>query len=167
MLRAKDDKERKAIINQIDKVYNSTEGITIKEACAAVGVSDRTYYNWRNRLQQDSTKTVSEQVPTSSPNTATGSDVEQKVVNLKKAKPFLGFTKISKQINYTYGIRISPGKVRKILIKHGLDKSNYSAPKKQHQPRRFERLSRNELWMMDIMYYRLKKEGRFYLIRSI
>jgi transposase-like protein len=70
MLRAKDDKERKAIINQIDKVYNSTEGITIKEACAAVGISDRTYYNWRNRLQQDSTKTVSEQVPTSSPNTA-------------------------------------------------------------------------------------------------
>jgi transposase len=166
MPRAKNDKERKAILNQIDDVYKANENMTIKEACAAIGISDETYYNWRNKLKEGNTAAVPKRAPASDPNTAISLDIEQKVVDLKKAKPFLGLTKISKQLNYTYGIKLSSGKVKKILTKHGLVKTDYPVPKKQHQPRRFERLSRNEMWMMDIMYYRLKKEGRFYLIFS-
>lgn len=165
MPRAKNDKERQAIINQIYKVYNSTEGMSIKEACAAVGISDGTYYNWRNKLKKDNSASTNTNRKVADTNKIT--DTEQKVINLKKDKPFLGFTKISKQLNYSYGIKVSAKKVQKILTKHGLEKTDYTAPKKQHPPRRFERLSRNEMWMMDIMYYRLKQGGRFYLISAL
>ena len=167
MIRAKNDDERKKIIEQITKVYNETENMTIKEACAACSISDGTYYNWKNRLQDKKENNHQSQKAkknnNSNNNSINKSKVEKRVINLKKDKPFLGYIKISKQLQYSYGIKVTPRKVKQIIVKHDLDHHN-TAPKKEHPPRRFERQCRNEMWLMDIMYYRLKKEGRFYLI---
>ncbi|MFW6029773.1 MAG: helix-turn-helix domain-containing protein [Halanaerobiales bacterium] len=43
------DKKRKVIVEKIEETYNSSDQITIKEACTACGISDATYYNWRHR----------------------------------------------------------------------------------------------------------------------
>lgn len=159
------DKERKQILSKIKEVYQSSNEIGVKEACEAAGISDATFYNWKHRFEDFSFKTTNSKNETAANNSKMiSSDKEQKIVNLKKDKPFLGFKKISKQLQYSYGIKVSARKVKKILQKHNLAETDYPKPKKKHKPRRFERLSRNEMWLMDIMYYRLKKEGRFYLI---
>ena len=63
----------------------------------------------------------------------------------------------------TYGLNLHPGKVKRNLEEHGFKTETLpAAPPKG--TRRFERINPGELWMMDIMYYRLKKEGRFYLV---
>ena len=43
MIRAKNDKERKKIVNRIDAIYQETEDMTIIEACNACGISNGTY----------------------------------------------------------------------------------------------------------------------------
>ncbi len=167
MIRAKNDKERKKIVDRIDAIYQETEDITIIEACSACGISNGTYYNWKKRIKNNKDNTKSDKKTNTKANNSADEHIfEKRVIELKKNKPFLGYIKISKQLKYSYDIKISPRKIKKILAKHNLDKNN-PGPKKKHAPRRFERLSRNEMWMMDIMYYRLKKEGRFYLISAL
>lgn len=167
MTKSYTDRERKRIVNRIQEVYQSSDSVSIKEACETAGISDATYYNWKNKLSDIEINT--EKTDKTSKNTPSAkiSSNEQKVIELKKDKPFLGFKKISKQLQYSYGIKISARKVKKILEKHNLAETDYPKPKKKHDPRRFERMSRNEMWLMDIMYYRLKKEGRFYLISTL
>ena len=160
------DEERKSIVKKVEEAYNSSENMNIKEACKAVGITDSTYYTWKNKFNNynedgSSTKSSKNQ---KSHKTTSNSGIETKVVNLKKDKPFLGFKKISKQMAYSYGIKISTRKVKQILEKNDLAKTDYPKPKKKQHTRRFERLSRNEMWMMDLMHYSIKKEGKFYLI---
>ena len=45
------DEERKSILEKVEKTYNSSKNMSIKEACKAVGITDSTYYNWRNKFQ--------------------------------------------------------------------------------------------------------------------
>lgn len=166
MTRAKNDKERKKIVDRIETAYQETEGMTIKEACNAYGISDCTFYTWRKRLKKHGLISENKIEDNSNTNIDNDSLTEKRVIKLKRDKPFLGYIKISKQLKYSFGIKITPGKVKKILTKHQLDQ-NKTGPRKKQSPRRFERLSRNEMWMMDIMYYRLKREGRFYLISAL
>ncbi len=65
---------------------------------------------------------------------------------------------------YSYGIKISSRKIKQILEKNELAETNTSKPKKKQHTFRFEQLSRNEMWMMDLIHYSIKKEGKFYLI---
>jgi len=159
------DEERKSILEKVEKTYNSSKNMSIKEACKAVGITDSTYYNWRNKFQNHKEQNSSVKSSNNkSQKDSTDSDVEQKIVNLKKDKPFLGFKKISKQMAYSYGIKISTRKIKRVLEKNDLAETDYPKPKKKQKTGRFERLSRNEMWMMDLMHYRIKKEGKFYLI---
>ena len=129
----------------------------VKEACTEYGISDASFYNWRKQLTAGTKKEIAvvlEQAP---------DDSEAKLLALKNEHPYYGSVKLSKQMLRTYGINIHPGKVKRILDEHGFKQEQIpKAPPKG--TRRFERINPNELWMMDIMYYRLKKEGRFYLI---
>ena len=155
------DEQRKNIVKKIKETYQSSSDMTITEVCEAMGITDATYYNWRKRFNnsEDEINTTVQKESSDIKH-----EVEQKIITLKKDKPFLGLKKISKQMAYSYGIKISSRKVKQILKKHGLDKTNYPKPKKKQPKRRFERFSRDEMWMMDIMYYTIEKEGRFYLI---
>ena len=157
------DDQRKNIVKKIEEAYHSSEDVNIKDACEAIGITNSTYYNWRRMFKNDNeTKRKNNQHKQQS--STVSSKVEQKIIDLKKNKPFLGLKKISKQMAYSYGVKISSRKVKQVLKKHELDKTDYPKPKKKQHTRRFERLSRNEMWMMDIMYYTIEKEGRFYLI---
>ncbi|MDY6827416.1 MAG: hypothetical protein SVV67_09640 [Bacillota bacterium] len=79
---------------------------------------------------------------------------------LKEQFPYFGAVKLSKQLLRTYGLNLHPGKVKRILDQHGFEQEQLpKAPPKGS--RHFERISARELYQMDIMNYRLKKEGRF------
>ena len=170
MPEARSNEERKMILAKVDRLYNSSD-LTKKEACREVGIADSTYYIWKNDYglepENNSKISTSGSNKKRKKNNTSGNEIdpetEKKVADLKRDKPFLGLKKISKQLEYSYGIKVSTRQVKKILKKHGLTETDYPAPKK-HPPRRFERQSRNEMWMMDIMHYTIEKEGRFYLI---
>lgn len=139
----------------VDLVSKSSK--PVKEACKEYGISDASYYNWRKHLPAGGSK---EPAPIKE---QTFEDAETKLLALKNEHPYYGAVKLSKQLLRTYGLNLHPGKVKRILDEQGFKQEQIpKAPPKG--TRRFERINPNELWMMDIMYYRLKKEGRFYLI---
>jgi len=149
------DAEKRNIVRRIEEAVKSS-GLTVKEACAAHGISDSSYYLWRKQLREEKTEqkeTDSEESP-----------VEAKVVELKREHPYYGLTKICKQLLRSHGIIVDRRQVARILEKHNLLDKKSAGPRRKKGTRRFERLDRNELWQMDIMYYRLKQAGRFYLI---
>lgn len=54
--------------------------------------------------------------------------------------------------------------VEKVLKQHGLGGARLGKPARKKGARWFERVEKNELWQMDVMYYTLKRDVRFYLI---
>ena len=150
------DEEKAKLVELVSK-----SGLSIKEACRQYGISDASYYTWRKQLasQTEVAKEPDQKESEASPE----SEAEQKLLSLKKEHPYYGVVKLSKQLLRTYGLNLQPGKVKRILEENGYQTENLpKAPPKG--TRRFERTSPKELFMMDIMYSRLKKEGRFYLI---
>ncbi len=146
----------------------SQSSLPVKEACKLNGISDASFYAWRKQIarsQKEKSQIEEAVTEEKSKSTAYGispQDVE-KLLALKKEHPYFGIVKLSKQIRRSEGIQIPPSKIKRILEDHGYESQEIpAAPPKG--TRRFERLDPNELWMIDIMYYRLKKEGRFYLI---
>jgi len=155
------DKEKAKLLELI-----SQSSLPVKEACKLHGISKASYYTWRKQFAAKSQALESEKTkPKENHKEEYGVDTEavEKLLALKKEHPYFGIIKLSKQLQRSEGIYITPNKVKRILEDHGFEtKEPPAAPPKG--TRRFERLEPNELWMMDIMYYRLKKEGRFYLI---
>lgn len=134
--------------------------LPIKKAAKEYGISDASFYTWRKQLQAAENQHKQEKQPDGEPRL---SNEEATLLALKEQFPYYGAVKLSKQLLRTYGLNLHPGKVKRILDQHGFKQERLpKAPPKGS--RRFERINSNELWMMDIMYYRLKKEGRFYLI---
>ena len=150
------DEEKAKLVELLSK-----SGLKIKEACKQYGFSHASYYTWRKQLASQKEKAKEPDQKESKPDPE--SEAEQKLLSLKKEHPYFGVVKLSKQLLRTYGLNLHPGKVKRILEEQGFKTQTLpKAPPKR--TRRFERTSPKELFMMDIMYYRLKKEGRFYLV---
>ena len=164
MPETRSDEERKMIIEKVNHLYETSD-LTIKEACSEFGISDSTYYTWKKyrNLEPETEEEKTSKQDYENSSDSIDPETVKKVTELKEDKPFLGFKKISKQLAYSHGIKISTRQVKKILKENGLEETDYPEPK-DHPARRFERNSSNEMWMMDIMHYTIEKEGRFYLI---
>ncbi len=145
-------------IKLVELISNSR--LPIKKAAKEYGISDASFYTWRKQLQARATLKEQETEPDARDRL---DEAEKKLLTLKEQFPYYGTVKLSKQLLRTYGLNLHPGKVKRILENHGFTQERLpKAPPKGS--RRFERINPNELWMLDIMFYRLKKEGRFYLI---
>ena len=138
----------------------SASRLPIKKAAKEYGISDASFYTWRKQLQAAAIQDGKETEPDSEPQK---SDEEKTLLALKEEFPYFGAVKLSKQLFRNHGLNLHPGKVKRILDQHGFEQERLpKAPPKGS--RRFERISPRELYQMDIMFYRLKKEGRFYLV---
>lgn len=158
MARRYTDEEKQKIVSLVSK-----SPLPIKEACKHYGVSSASFYVWRKALEEADTKEdAAAKQPDETPE-AQSDPVAERVVALKQAKPYLGLLKISKQL-LREGFKVSARQVDRILADHGIDVRNRVPKAPPKGSRRFERLNPNDLWMMDIMYYRLRKDGRFYVI---
>ena len=140
----------------------SNSGLAVKKACKQFGISSSSYYTWRNELSHELAQ-KQEKSPDDIGGENAREEAKEKLISLKQKHPYFGVLKLTKQLLRSYGLHITPSRAKKILEEHGFQTEKLpSAPSKG--TRRFERLDPMELWMMDIMYYRLKKEGRFYLV---
>lgn len=134
-------------------------GLPIKRACKQVGISDASYYSWRKELSAPEKSASNQSTERETKNT----ESTKMLLALKKEHPYYGVVKLTKQLQRTHGLRLTPGKVKRILDENGYQTEKLPpAPRKGS--RRFERVEPQDLWQMDVMYYRLKKEGRFYLV---
>ncbi len=134
--------------------------LPIKKAAKEYGISDASFYTWRKQLQAAAGRKKQETENATGPRL---DEAETKLLALKEQFPYYGAVKLSKQLLRTYGLNLHPGKVKRILENHGFSQDRLpKAPPKGS--RRFERINARELYQMDIMFYRLKKEGRFYLV---
>jgi len=150
------DQEKFKIVALISK-----SGLPVKKACKQYGISDASFYAWRKKIASDTGK--KQEPDQSETGRSFNTEAVEKLLVLKKEHPYYGVVKLSKQLLRTYGLNLHPGKVKRVLEEHGFKTETLTkAPPKG--TRRFERINPGELWMMDIMYYRLKKEGRFYLV---
>ncbi len=145
-------------VKLVELISNSR--LPIKKAAKEYGISDASFYTWRKQLQAAENHKKQKKESNVEPRL---SDEEATLLALKEQFPYYGVVKLSKHLLRTYGFNLHPGKVKRILEQHGFEQERLpKAPPKGS--RRFERINPGELWMMDIMYYRLKKEGRFYLV---
>jgi len=145
-------------VKLVELISNSR--LPVKKAAKEYGISDASFYTWRKQLQAAANRKEQETEPDAR---ARLNEAETKLLALKEQFPYYGTVKLSKQLLRTYGFNLHPGKVKRILEHHGFTQKRLpKAPPKGS--RRFERINPGELWQMDIMFYRLKKEGRFYLV---
>ncbi len=150
------DQEKLKLVELISK-----SSLPIKKACKQYGISDASFYTWRKKLADDAGE--KQEPDRTEPDRSYENEAVEKLLHLKKEHPYYGVVKLSKQLLRTYVLNLHPGKVKRVLDEHGF-KTETLAKAPPKGSRRFERLNPGELWMMDIIYYRLKKEGRFYLI---
>ena len=152
----KTKKEKIKIINSIKQSLNNSD-LTVKEACKAHEISSASYYNWKKQYQQPENQNKKSHTNNIS------DDLEEKIVDMKRNHPYYGQKKICMQLKRFHGLDVKKSQVAKILKKHNLYETS-SAPRRKKGKRRFERVSTNELWQMDLMHYSIKNSGKFYLI---
>ena len=121
-------------------------GEPLSQLCGEFGISRRTGYKWIARYRMGGVEAIAERSrrPLHSP-TRTASDLEMRVVALRKVYPDWGARKLAVLLG-RQGTELPPSTVHRILLRHGLVRDE-----DRHKPavQRFEREQPNELWQMD------------------
>lgn len=125
-----------------------------RELCRRFGISPQTAYKWLRRYEELGPQGLQERSrrPHSSPS-QTLSDLEAKVVELRREHPAWGGRKIS----HVLGCVIAPSTVTNVLHRHGLVEPPGEDVRKPWL--RFEHESANDLWQMDFKGYIQTQEG--------
>jgi transposase len=124
------------------EVWEATQDV--KQACQAAHVSERTFYYWKPRFKAGGYPAL-EQFAKHGPKRAcrTSIDIEQKVINHRKAQPTWGKRRIADELAKENNWRplVSPNTVRRILQDAGLWPENASHQKKRRYRLKAERRS--------------------------
>lgn len=119
---------------------------SLSALCAEFRISRPTGYHWLRRYQAEGIRGMEEQSrrPQSSPQ-RTACAMEQRVVELRRAKPDWGARKIQHQLRRE-GIELAGSTIHRIFLRHGLVREG---DRRVRAEQRFERAQPNELWQMD------------------
>ena len=120
-----------------------------------LGVGKDTLYKWIHRYQQygeaglEPARSRKGALPVAEP-------VKEKIVELKRARPFYGARRIADVLKRFFLLPVSLGKVRQSLREEGLWNGPVNGRSKNPaKPRFFERARPNQMWQSDIMSFRL------------
>jgi transposase InsO family protein len=126
------------------------EGSNIRELCRRFGVSSSIAYKWINRYGQEGRSGLADRSrrPHKSPQRTTP-DIEEAVLEVRRAHPCWGDRKIKKVLERDVGIKPAPARstITQILQRHGAIDPVESDKHKAFI--RFERAAANELWQID------------------
>ena len=131
----------------------SQEGVNRRELCRRFGISPKTGYKWLDRHTQGGLAALTDHSrrPRQSP-ARTTPQVEQQVIDLRRAHPAWGGRKISKRLQKLgHADAPAPSTVTAILHRHGLITEQASAQARPWQ--RFEHPEPNALWQIDFKGY--------------
>lgn len=124
----------------------SGEKKNLSAVCKDFGISLTTGYRWWKRFQKDGISSMEEQsrrphhIPGRTP-----IQVEQRVVELRRARPDWGARKLQELLRRD-AVILPTGTIHRILLRHDLVRDQ-----DRHEPamQRFQRTAPNELWQMD------------------
>lgn len=128
--------------------FATQEGANRRALCRQYGISAKTGYKWIRRFEQGDTALANRcRRPVRSPS-RTASEVETRVIELRRAHPAWGAPKIARRLSDQGVARTpSPSTVTRILHRHGLITAESSTAALRWQ--RFEHEHPNDLWQMD------------------
>ncbi len=152
------DEERIDVISNIQDI-RSRERLTIKKACAKVGISDVTFYDWNRRLGD---RVPKQEKPIQKeefgknplctvPSTKINEEDQEGILEIKASFPHMGVKQLRQHLIRNHKITYSERQLRQFLETQGVPKLRSAFPP---QPlRRFERDLPNEMWQTDIMNF--------------
>ena len=143
-------------------------GVTITALCAELGISRKTYYEWRNRFDKEGPAGLEPRSrrPLLSPNQVPAV-IEQLIVRLREQLPLdNGALAIFYQMQRDGVVPLpSPRTIHRVLVRNGL-----VAPQPKKRPRsswvRFEYDNPNECWQIDATQWELR-DGRIAWIMDV
>jgi transposase InsO family protein len=152
-------------LSKVEQRYDAVlavirDGLTIKEAAEAYGVSRQSIYRWMQRYEQGGLAALSERShkPRSCPH-QTPAEIEDRIIVLRRGHPTWGPIRIQHQLGRE-GLTDVPSHmaIYRALVRHHLIEPKENR-KKLVTYRRWERGRPMELWQMDIVGGVLLEDG--------
>jgi transposase InsO family protein/transposase-like protein len=160
------------------------KNLTIADLCHRYGIHKSVYYRWLNRYKQKGEEGLRDAapIPKNFPQ-ETPPEVQAKVVEVKKAHPFLGSRKLRDFLARFEGIHLSQVTVNRILRRFGFKPADeiIQAEARRNDPekakayeeelrqakeewQRFCRANPNDLWQIDLSTFFIRGQYRVWLI---
>lgn len=115
-------KAERDIRRKLSVLSHAEETGNVSKTCRYFGISREAYYKWKRAYDLHGEAGLVNKKPCpENPNLRTPPDVEEKVLHLRKTY-HLGQLRISWFLDRYHGIKISPGGVRSVLLRHGLNR---------------------------------------------
>ena len=153
--------EKAKLVSQVDQLRRDQK-LSIKKACKEVGISDPSYYKWKQEsLCQGETKNESkakeETIPKGVVASKIKSEDQDKILEIKASFPYMGVKQLRQHLIRNHKLKYSERQIRQLLETNKVPKIKSSfAP----QPvRRFERDLPNEMWQTDLMNFHIGLES--------
>lgn len=127
----------------------------VSKTCRYFGISRTSFYEWKRAYQRAgesglvNSKPCPRNIPLRIP-----VEIEKKILYLRK-KYHLGQLRISWFLERYHGIKVSPGGVRGVLLRHGLNRLPQNAKKRTVQTHRYEKQVPGHHIQVDVKFLKL------------
>ena len=146
-------------------VQERLRGTREEDVAKAFGVSAAAVAKWMKRFKEAGPAGLeSRRAVTNAARRKAANPVKhEQVVALKREHEDWGSRRISDILARFEALGVSEQQVRRILHDEGLVETPKLAKPREHEPRRFERATPNQLWQSDIFTFRLRRAERLYV----
>ncbi len=141
-------------------------GLNAEEVGELVGVSSTTIHKWRSQYSEGGVEGLARKASSIGVRHQC-SALEERIVAQRKAHPDHGVRRIRDDLRRQEGLEVSAEKVRSVVNDAGLGHAPPQPHRRPPQVRRFERVSPNALWQIDIFTFQLKRMYQVYLVGVI
>lgn len=134
----------------------------IAKACRYFGVSRETYYQWLRSYQQKGEKGLINSKPCpENPKLRLSKELEEKILYLRKTYHF-GQQRIAWYLMRYHSIKVSPGGVRCVLLRHGINRlpRNMRSRSIPSAFKRYEKQVPGHRVQVDVKFLNFEKENR-------
>lgn len=156
MIKAQRDISRKLrILNHAKKTGN------VSKTCRYFGVSREIFYQWKRSYEKNGEKSLINSKPCpQNPKLRVVPEIEEKIIYLRQ-KYHLGQLRISWFLERYHGIKVSPGGVRGVLQRNGLNRLPKNAKPRTVQTHRYEKQVPGHHIQIDVKFLKFEdKAGR-------
>jgi transposase InsO family protein len=141
-------------------------GLSAEDVGELIGVSSTTIHNWRSQYSEGGVECLARKASSIGVRHQCTA-LDERIVAQRKAHPEHGVRRIRDDLRRQEGLEVSAEKVRTVVNEAGLGNAPPQPHRRPPQVRRFERVSPNALWQIDIFTFQLKRMYQVYLVGII
>ncbi|MHC5081550.1 MAG: DDE-type integrase/transposase/recombinase [Planctomycetota bacterium] len=132
-------------------------GLPSAEFGELLGVSHKTLYSWRTRLEKEGPEGLFGKPKGPIPGSRIDPITRRAILLIKEDNPEYGCDRISQLLYRGPGLGVSPGGVARVLKEEGYQPKDVPTKRHPDKPRRFERAKPNQLWQSDLFTFTIKR----------